>query len=263
MSMSQGCTSIDTNQCRQLIIEFDRQFAWQLDSVARERYARALVPLLVDVVPESARLIVQNYHLDHRLVAALRDRRHPAHDDTWRQWSLQVIGILRRAGLDWSRDSAVDLEDIAQIACSDLARALPSYRYQSRFISWAYSVVVRSVQRHVRAVQAKRRAAPVTSLDAQATPPADHALPYHEVATNARLLAEQIAAVLGNQQDQRLLPIFRLWAIEERTSAEIGALVGLHESRVRALLKQARAILQNDAAIQQWNTRHEDDARAE
>lgn len=262
--MPHGSTSIDTDQCRQLIGECNRQFVWHLDAVTCERYARALTPLLTDAPPELARSIVQHYHMDHRLVAALRDRRHPSHDDTWRQWSLQVIGILRRAGLDWSRDSAVDLEDMAQIARGDLARALPSYRYQSRFISWAYSVVVRSVQRHIRATQARRRAAPVTSLDAQTTPPpADHALPHHEAAANARLLAEQIAAVLGEQRDQRLLPIFRLWAMEERTSAEIGTLIGLHESRVRALLKQARAILRNDATIQRWNTRDEDQARAE
>lgn len=253
--------SNDPASCRDVITLCDQHYGWHLDGITRERYVRALTPLLADVPSARRTTIVLNYHLDHRVVAALRDARNPAHNDAWTQWSAQVLAILRRNSLDWSRDGSVDSEDLAQMARGDLARALPSYGYQSRFLSWAYSVVVRSVQRHVRAVQAQRRAAPVTSLEHLSTPlPAEEETLQPEHAAHASLLAEQVHTVLSRQSDPRLPAIFRLWAIEDRTSAEIGALVNLHESRVRALLKQARTVLAGDAAIQQWRALPDDDS---
>ncbi|NCC37759.1 MAG: sigma-70 family RNA polymerase sigma factor [Chloroflexia bacterium] len=239
--------------CRQIISACNQAYGWQLDAFTYEYYVHALTPLITAVPPERQSMVVLHYHLDHRMVAALRDAHHPAHHETWVKWSQQVLGVLRRAGIDWSRDGSLELDDLAQIARGDLAQALPSYRYQSRFLSWAYSVVVRSAHRYVRMSRAQRRSAPSVSLDLLTTTRSGEALAVsHEETTYARLLATRVQAVLAAHADQRLLPIFRLWAVEERTSAEIGSLVNLHESRVRALLKLARTVLRNDPVIRQW-----------
>ncbi|NCC34655.1 MAG: sigma-70 family RNA polymerase sigma factor, partial [Chloroflexia bacterium] len=136
--------------CRQIISACNQQYGWQLDAFTYEYYVHALIPFISTAPPERQSMVVLHYHLDHRMVAALRDAQHPAHYETWVQWSQQVVGVLRRAGIDWSRDGSLELDDLAQIARADLAQALPSYRYQSRFLSWAYSVVVRSAHRYLR-----------------------------------------------------------------------------------------------------------------
>lgn len=237
----------------------DERNTWGLGADARERYALALAPLLDGLDAELWETVATNYHLDHRAVAALRESDNPDHERAWVRWSLQVLGVLRRQGLDWSRDTAIDSEDLAQVARAELSRALGSYRYRSRFSSWAYSVVVRCAQRQMRAARAARRSAAPGSLDAleEGAAPADPR-PRHEERAHGRLLAERVAAALAAHPDRRLAPIFQLWAVEERTSAEIGAIVRLHESRVRALLKQARELLRADPAIRGWADGHED-----
>lgn len=241
------------DQCRRLIAACDREQGWALDSAALERYVAAVAPLLEGLPAERWPAAAANFHADHATVAALRDAGSPGHARAWERWSSQALGFLRSAGLDWSSDGAVGAEDMVQIALAALAQALPSYRYHSRFSSWAYSVVVRSAQRQLRAARAQRRSAAVASLEAVeegALPagPAD----AQEQAARASLLAERVRLVLAAHPDRRLAAIFHLWAAEERTSAEIGALVGLHESRVRALLKLARELLRASPEIRAW-----------
>lgn len=229
--------------------------AWGLGKDAMSHYAAELATALGDVrPPEELRAAALNYHADHAQVAALRDALHPAHARAWEAWMHQVVGVLRRAGMAWSDDPAVEVEDLAQVARADLARALPSYRYESRFSSWAYRVVVQSATRQIRRARAEKRAVRPASLDQSeeaalvSDPAADP-----ESAARARLLAERVATVLSAQPDQRLLVIFQQWSLEERGTAEIGALVRLHPSRVRALLARAREALRADPAIQAWH----------
>ncbi|MFV9507752.1 MAG: sigma-70 family RNA polymerase sigma factor [Oscillochloridaceae bacterium umkhey_bin13] len=244
----------DRERCRQIVSACALHGGWQLDPLTRERYVYALTPLMVAVVWQGCEDLVVNYHLDHQMVTALSQAQHPAHHEHWQRWSSQVVGMLQRSGLTWTRDGAIEVEDLAQVARAELARALPNYRYQSRFLSWAYSVVVRSVQRQIRASQARRRSAPQIPLEHLVVGEAHlPATTQHETVAYARVLASHVVHVLGAQADPRLLPLFQLWAIEGQTSAELGARFGLHESRVRALLQRARAILQRDQTIQQWN----------
>jgi RNA polymerase sigma factor (sigma-70 family) len=243
-------------RCRQLVARCEERLGWPLSDVARDSYARALAPLLDGLDADLWETVAANYHADHTAVAALRDSGHPDHNRAWARWSSQALGMLRRQGLDWLRDGAVSAEDMAQIVLAELVRALPSYGYRSRFSTWTYSLVGRCAQRQVRAAGAKRRSAPVESLDAvdADAPPADpHA--RHEQAANARILAALVAQALAANPDRRLATIFQLWAIEDRTMAEIGAVVRLHESRVRFLLKQARELLRADPAILLWADR--------
>lgn len=230
------------------------ELAWGLRGDVVRRYAAELAAVLDGArAPEELRAAALNYHADHDQVAALRDALHPAHARAWEGWMYQVVGVLRRAGMAWSDDPAIDVEDLAQVARADLARALPSYRYESRFSSWAYRVVVQSATRQIRRARAEKRAVRPASLDqaeVSALIPDPAADP--ESIARARLLAERVAAVLSAQPDQRLLVIFQQWSLEERGTAEIGALVRLHPSRVRALLARAREALRADPAIRAW-----------
>jgi RNA polymerase sigma factor (sigma-70 family) len=236
----------------QLVIATDKRLGWLLTAAAQERYVVAIAPLLAGLDADLWETVAFNYHADHGTVAALRDSGHPDHNRAWARWSSQALGMLRRQGLDWLRDGAVSAEDMAQIVLAELARALPSYGYRSRFSSWAYSVVARCAQRQVRAASAQRRSAPVESLDMVEVGAPPDPQPQHEQAANARILAARVSEVLAAHSDRRLATIFQLWAVEEHTSAEIGAVVRLHESRVRALLKQARELLREDPAIRLW-----------
>lgn len=248
---------IDANpfeRCRWLIVHLDEQFGWSLGPAAREDYAAALTPLLEGLAEEAWAAVAVNYHSDHTIVAALRDSEHPEHHDAWRRWCAQVIGVLRRSGRDWATDGVLSIDDLAQTARIALVQALPSYRYRSRFSSWAYSVIERSARDQLRAARALRRSGDTTSLEglAETSQPTDFSV-AHEQSAYVQLLAERIAVILGDQADRRLAHIFHLWAIEDRTSAEIGMIVNLHASRVRALLKLARELLGADPELQEWN----------
>lgn len=250
---------IDPNildRCRQLIAESDEQLGWSLGPSAREHYAAVLAPLLDGLPEERWPAVAANYHTDHNIVAALRAADHPDHNHAWTRWCAQVIGVLRRSGRGWPEDGVLTIDDLAQTARLALAQALPGYRYRSRFSSWAYSVIERSARDQLRAAHAQRRSGSTTSLDslAEASQPSDLSA-AHEQSAHARLLAERIAVVLDAHPDRRLARIFHLWAVEDRTSAEIGMIVNLHESRVRALLKLARALLRADPELQEWNER--------
>jgi RNA polymerase sigma factor (sigma-70 family) len=236
-----------------LITTLNAEHGWALAPDDCTRYAAALSPLIADLPPEQWPAVVANYHADHDLVAALRDERHPEHAQAWERWAGQVLGVLRRTGRDWSRDNATSTDDIAQIARAELVRALPGYHYRSRFSSWAFSVIARCARDQIRYARARRRTGDTVSLQALAEDrlPADPR-ELHERAARTRLLAERIAAVLDAHPDRRLRRIFQLWAVEERTSSEIGALINLHESRVRALLARARELLRADPALRDW-----------
>jgi RNA polymerase sigma factor (sigma-70 family) len=182
----------------------------------------------------------------------------------WTSWMAQVLLILRKAGLDWSSDMLFDGEDLAQIARIELVRAIASFHYASRFSTWAHQVIVRSVQRAIRDRQALKRAIRPASLDQ--LPHVDASIgdaEHPESAAAARVLAERIAAVLEEQADQRLARIFHLWAVADLRVEEIGKIVHLHPSRVRALLLQARQILRDAPEIQSWREDIDDRDRAQ
>lgn len=229
-------------------------YGWSLDAAAQQRYAAAITVYLAKDVPNDVLCdIIANYHADHQIVVALRDARQPDHNRTWEQWMGQVLMILRREGLAWSSDRAIDSDDLAQIARAALAHALPSFRYQSRFTVWANSLVVRSIRRSIRDSKREKRAVRPDSLDQLAEialppDPTNHA----ETTAHARQFYSQIMQILADQPDQRLGYLFHLATIEDRRVVEIGKLVHLHPSRVRTLLRQIRQLLRDHPAIQAW-----------
>ena len=140
-------------RCMAAVEECDAALRWGIDAAERQRYAATMTTFLADdAADDQLRDIAANYHADHATVAALRDQAALIHERLWEEWMRQVLLVLRRAGLAWSSDGAIDSDDLAQIARAELVRALPSYRYQSRFTIWASRVVVRTMRRLIRSI---------------------------------------------------------------------------------------------------------------
>jgi RNA polymerase sigma factor (sigma-70 family) len=238
----------------QILRELDASEGWALDDLQRARYCGQLATLHPAGGADAAlRRIALNYHLDHGLVEALADHGHALHLAAWRSWMPQALAVLRHAGLDWAGDGAGDLDDLAQVACLELACSLADYRYESRFSSWAFQVIVRSVRNELRGRRAQKRAGQTTYLDGSGA----HELAAAEAeqpdsVAAAHLLSALAASVLAAQPDKRLATIFQLWACEDRRVAEIGAHVGLSQARVRVLQKQIVELLRRDHAIRTW-----------
>ncbi|MBC8076163.1 MAG: sigma-70 family RNA polymerase sigma factor [Chloroflexales bacterium] len=242
-------------RCQAAVTACDAERGWKLTPTSCRHYAAAISVLLtVDATDSLIRDIATNYHADHALVWALRDARHANHDAAWSDWMRRALGVLRAKGFGRSDNTMLDPEDMAQVAYAALVRALPSYRYHSRFSSWAFRVIVQSAQNELRSARAEKRAVQPASLNdiAEHDHPADPTA-RDEDRANAHLLSGMIRAVFATQPDQRLGHIFHLWAVEDRRVAEIGALLRLHPSRVRALLREARTLLQANHAIRLWH----------
>jgi RNA polymerase sigma factor (sigma-70 family) len=206
-----------------------------------------------DPSEQQLRALVLHYHLDHEQVQALLSYQHTQHDDAWRAWLAQAVAILRHAGLAWSDDTAIDVEDLAQITQAELARSLPSFRYGSRFSTWAHQVIVRSVQRHQRDRQARKRAGHPTALEQSHLEELPiRAVDQPDALAHARLLATLVDTILAAQPDPRLAHIFQLWAQVDLRIEEIGQHVRLSPSQVRVLLSRIRDILRHDPRIQDW-----------
>lgn len=248
-------------RCSAMLALLNREKDWRLSEAEQQAYLAALVGRISDTCDDTKlQAIITNYYLDHVLVEALGDQDHPQHDVVWSAWMNQTVGILRQARLAWSNDASIDEDDLVQVAQAELVTAIGSFNYASRFKTWAYRVVIWSVQRKYRALRARKRLIRPDYIDQSAgmDVPVDEST-HPDVVTSAHLLAEQVDAILSAQPDKRLKLIFRLWAQEERSVKEISAIVHLHSSRVRVLLRQARQILQNDPRIRTWQDPDDDD----
>jgi RNA polymerase sigma factor (sigma-70 family) len=229
---------------------------WGLNGETQQEYSAALLQYMSNPCSDQQlRIVALRYHQDHAQVQALLRREHANHDTAWAAWHGQVVAILRHAGLAWSDDVSVELEDLAQIARAELARALPSFRYASRFSTWAHQVITQSMQRHIRDRQALKRAGKPTSLEqARVDRLPIRATDRPEAAAHARVLATLINDILTAQPDPRLAKIFQLWTQADMRAEQIGQHTHLSASQVRVLLARTRELLQSDPAVQAWHT---------
>jgi RNA polymerase sigma factor (sigma-70 family) len=237
-----------------MIRRLSQELGWNLREEQIQHYAAVLSPHFSKSQSDvTLRTIVTNYHLDHAAVEALMQANHQQHLAQWNDWMSAVLRILSREGLNWTTDPAITSDDLAQIALMELAHSIHSFHYHSRFSTWAYGVIVRSVQRSIRDSRALKRAQRPDSLDQLTDSEALIRFEDHpETIGVAQLLVEQALAILAAQPDQRLKDIFELWAIEDTKVDEIGKLFKLHPSRIRALLQQARQMLREHPTIQTW-----------
>lgn len=245
-----------------IITQLNAEEMWELSTETQREYVQCVVSYLSDAVVFSdalLRIMLRYYHTEHALVEALRDPGHPEHSEQWLKWTKQVLRILaaQLAGGYAAIESLISLEDLAQEAMHDLWRGLPSFRYQSRFYTWAYAVICHCLSRHYRALQTQKRNAliQIQSLEGMLslidTLPDRATLAPDEAALDGSF-ATLLRQVLARHPDDRLVPIFQLWAYEERTLRVIGEQLNLSTARVHTLLGQAIALLRNETAIRDW-----------
>ncbi|NTW97833.1 MAG: sigma-70 family RNA polymerase sigma factor [Oscillochloris sp.] len=197
--------------------------------------------------------MIVNIRRDHSTIEALCRNSHMGHQAAWVSWLSHAMAILRHAHLDWARDGAVHIDDLAQIAMLELVRALPGFRYQSRFSTWAFQVITRGVQRHLRDMSAQKR---VGNIDATVDPLtvagaiSEGEIP--EAQAEAHLLTAIIDAELTAALGVRNAEVFRLWACDDLSAEMIGQRVGLSVARVYAVIAQSRQYLRGREVIRGW-----------
>lgn len=242
------------DRCLEMITLLNRENDWLLLEHQQQQYAAALVNYISDKCSAAKlQLIISNYHEDHARVDALLRSHGKELNDAWAEWMPWVMSVLQQAGLTWSVDKSVSSEDLAQIALTELFRSIGNFRYASRFSTWAYAVVVQSIRRHIRDRHTKKRAGQAESLEELGALDQEiKATEEIEVDIAGYMLYEKVRAILAKQSDKRLLVIFNLAILGDIPVQDIGRLVRLHPSRVRALLQQARAVLRNHPDLSDW-----------
>jgi RNA polymerase sigma factor (sigma-70 family) len=241
--------------CIALIHRLNHEREWLLSPNDEQLLAASVLPYLPDECSE-ARLIqtVTAYYHDHQLVAALHHPNHADHNTAWEAWRSQVAAILRHANLLWSSDQAIDEDDLIQMACTELANALPKFRYASRFSTWARTVVVQRIQRHVRDSLARKRAQRPQSLDDDTVEMSAVLDTSEPIVTQAEAsaLSQMIESLLAAHPDQRLTTIYQLWIEQDQRIEDIGNLIHVHPSRIRQLIGHMRHFLREHAEFQAW-----------
>jgi RNA polymerase sigma factor (sigma-70 family) len=256
--------SATTKQLDELTRQLNESEAWGLSALERTSYVEAICACFRDLefpAIEQLQVVLINYHLEHDMVEALRDRSHGDHVARWTNWSNLALRILlmKYRYVSTSDSVAINIDDLVQEAMSNLWLALDSFRYQSRFQTWAYTVISNCFVRAHRAAQMQKRAVALksTSLEqlqdtSDLPPPALVSSPEDETASRA--LAALVQTVLAQHHDTRLALIFHLWAHEDQPLRVIGDRLNLSVPRVHALLGQALQLLRNEPTIRDWST---------
>ncbi len=246
MSQDEDSTTCWTTWITALSVEL----GWGLSKEEVERFAPALRSLLpVDVAYVTFRKVC----IDYWTVQALLDHGHPAHDDQWRYWMQRALEVLRKWRMGWSSDAAVDVDDLNQKAQMAFLESLKTFNYKSSLDTWLHSVVVRSVNRHVRDSLAKKRAQRPDCLDdlSEAEQQDGESDTCFE-SVQQQIVIDQTRQILFESGGERLVLIFFLYTFDRYSAKEIAAMVGLHDSRVRALLRSARNLLRAHPRMQAW-----------
>ncbi len=238
-------------RCRALVSELSRRECWGLSDEQILAYADQIVHR----IPGSSLSIqleqlIRYFHVDHELHAALRNEHSPNHLAAWAWVQREVARTAQSKGLGWSRDRSVELSDLVQTVQAEVARALPDYRFESSLRTWLQGVTLRRLRRFHRDGAAAKRAVVPEPLEAAS----EHSVEWHDLEPEilAGALLAEITRVLKDSGDNRFVQIVQLSLVDDRTTREIGERVHLHASRVRVLLKIARTLLQEDAALRDW-----------
>jgi RNA polymerase sigma factor (sigma-70 family) len=242
-------------RCKAMVSALSVEGGWKLDADQQEAYVTAIVSLMPEPCSDvTLRVLVQNYHKDHDLVQSLRDRHHPDHSKAWQSWITQTIKIIQHQKQIRSESALISVEDLAQYAVEELLRVLPTYRYRSRFSTWAYTVIVRSRKRYLVRLHAAKRGG--TTQDSYGLDvPVQHVtvdVQFPEQLAADHALVELIETVLTTEEDRRLALIFRLWVIDDMRLTDIGKCVNLDASRISVLLDRARQLLHQHPEIRAW-----------
>lgn len=122
-----------------------------------------------------------------------------------------------------------EARDIAQAVFLKVFRGLASFDTRRRFFSWIYRI---AVNESIDRLRAKR---PVEALDATSEDPGDRP----EQAAERREAVDLVQrALLELSHDDRQVLVLRHWL--DRSHAEIGEVLGIHEHTVKSRLFDAR-----------------------
>lgn len=241
-------------RCAAVVVALNAELGWRLEADQQRAYVQALLAYITNAADDPAlRKLVEHYHADHQLVRALGESLDLQHDAAWAAWSVRAVRIAQQHAYGMADDPLGDADDLAQLALEELVHALPSYRYASRFSTWAYTIITRRVQRYVRDSRAAKRAGRPASLDEHGEAGQLAIAPTTvEAPAEASALLDLVVDLLGREADERLARIFYLWVVEEQRLAQIGQHVHLSTGRVSTLIERARQILQHNPAILAW-----------
>jgi RNA polymerase sigma factor (sigma-70 family) len=249
--------SLDT-QCRSTIAALNEYEGWGLSQRQIDVYADQIFRQVPAVYLETQlEEIVRHFHSDHRLVVALRDQDCAEHGEAWAWVEREIARVTQLKGLAWSKDRAVDVDDLVQTVHAEVVRAIGDFRYSSSLRTWLQSVTVRRLRRYHRDTSAAKRAVRAEPLDQAVEHPVEWGDLEQQIM--ASVLAEEIGRILTKTGDERYARIFYLRIIGDQSAEEIGCKVQLHASRVRALLKLARELLRQDPGLRDWNKDHSEE----
>lgn len=251
----------ELERCRRLVGELSHAQQWQLGLVELQRYAEqvaACFEQIETVDDELLRRTIDNYHQDHMLVEALRGADPRASAERWTEWSTIVLRILaqRFGGQQLRGDPSAHLSDVQQDALLDLWRGLRTFRYQSRFHTWATTIVVNCAVRRLRSGSAQKRDAKLTQpIDTAASVvdslPDEQAILPEQAALSAELSAI-VRQVLEAQPDERLRVVFELWVVDRQSMRAIGERLHLSPARIHALFHQAIDLIRQRLYADGW-----------
>jgi RNA polymerase sigma factor (sigma-70 family) len=240
--------------CARVVVSLNVERGWDLTASQEAAYIAAVAAFAEIADEATLRRLVENYHQDHVLVQALQNAGQPQHNAAWAEVRANMLPVLRFAGLGQSAHPSIDLEDIAQVALDELMKSVHTFRFESRFSTWYYTLVIRRGRRFLRDLASAKRLGihvaleEAQSISATSSPAADP-----ETVAIGRELSDLINSVLTEAGGLRLARIFQLWFEKDLRLVDIGRQVGLGTARVSALLEHARQVLQAHPDIQAWN----------
>jgi RNA polymerase sigma factor (sigma-70 family) len=237
--------------CYAMVAMLNQRHRWSLTDAQIDHYTNQILQSVpaayLDTQLDQA---VLYFHANHTLVAALSDEHNPDHTSAWAWVAQEITRLIKHKELDWANDRAVEVGDLVQIVQAEVVRSLGKYQYISNLRTWLYSVTLKRLTRHNRDSLASKRAGRPASIEQAGLQAVDWGDLERDIMANA--LVEHIFTVLNHTGDERYARIFQLQIIDGRSGKEVSASVQLHESRVRALLKVARQLLQKDPGLRSW-----------
>ncbi|HEU4325450.1 MAG TPA: sigma-70 family RNA polymerase sigma factor [Roseiflexaceae bacterium] len=232
-----------------MVEELNGNKNWQLSATAVDEYAAKIAELVYEHVPDDRMQIrCEEYHNDRVLVRTLLDPDDAAHKEAWEKIFQEVSRIVYWK-MKGKEDVLLEADDFIQIANIQVIKSVRTFQFNSLFSTWLAKVVMNTMIQARRDGFAKKRSATTTQLDDNIQDQ-KHQQPEEQV--NQKALVDLIRQVLAKHPDKRLQQIFLLAKQNDRTTHDIGQLLGLSSARIRALLSQAKSLLKSDPAIQAW-----------
>jgi RNA polymerase sigma-70 factor (ECF subfamily) len=187
---------------------------------------------VVTAIPMTMPLGASDEAADDDLVARLRTGDRDAVEQAYVAHHAAIRGFARRLVGD-----EASAEDVVHEAFVALPRAIRRFRGEGSLRSFLIGVAINHSRRHVRSSIRRRRATERLAVRDEVLPPPAAATPADDL--RRKRLADRLWSALDRLPiDQRV--VFVLCEAEQRTSIEVGEIVGAPEGTVRTRLFHAK-----------------------